>query len=120
MNINNFNLGSNFRAQQMQQNKLELNPEDLVKVKNEEVEVKQKPLSGTIIVTRDMNGNTNIEEIEDGHNVAILRNHQDGIEIIYDADSGNVTHKGEGGNTVEHDPYTARTKYFLWKDNCNY
>ena len=64
MEINNFNLGNNFRASQMQQNNVELNPEDLVKVEKKEVEVKEEPVVGSAF--KDSAGEWHV--INDGSN----------------------------------------------------
>ena len=90
MNINNFNLGSNFRASQMQQNKLELNPEEVVKVEpNQQFEVKEKIVKDIIRVHMDENGNEYYTvEQSDKHQVV-----WDNGRVV-DADNGTMISPG--------------------------
>ena len=114
MNINNFNLGSNFRAQQMQQNKLELNPEDLVKVEKEEVEVKEEPVQETTVLTeRTKLGKMwaklcgkkedaivfRSKEIDDGRNVQLYE-YRNGSSLEIDYDNGKITRTDSEGNST--------------------
>ena len=114
MNINNFNLGSNFRAQQMQQDKLELNPENLVKVEKEEVEVQEEPVqNSTVLTERTKLGKMwaklcgkkedaivfRSKEIDDGRNVQLYE-YRNGSSLEIDYDNGKITRTDSEGNST--------------------